>query len=228
MNNNAHTNTVNQANSQAVQNEVHWQRIISLLPKIEAAARRRYPHSVPEFMDAGIDALLALPLPEIDPDSPQAHTDSYLVQRAVFAGQRLLWPEFARGVWEFTDLAGPDGEWEWWLQAALSQGTTGDEAWPVPNTDPADNLTDDSGELAEAMERLVQQLPPQERQLFYLIQEAVTAGDEALFFQSGQVKQIGLAQQSGISRSRLNRTFNSLRQAFAPLAQGTAAAYAHS
>jgi hypothetical protein len=186
---------------------IHWQRIEQLLPKIEAAAYRRYPHSVSEFIAEGIDALLALPLAEIDPDSPQSHTDSYLVQRAVFAGQRKLWQQYS-SEWQFADLVDAEVDEEWQLQ--------------FPDT--SHDQDEAESDLAETIEEVAQQFTAQELELFQILRQAIASDDADLFFQNGKLRQAVLVGRGGFSRSGLSRAVNGLRDKLGPLAVGRALA----
>lgn len=180
----------------------NWNKIIELLPQIEAAAYRRYPSAVGDFLEAGVDALL-----KMDPDKmngPDAHTDSYLIQNAVFAATRKLWPDFARGVWEFTDLVNPSDDQSFLdYQASLVDESYQDEI--------------DQEEMSDAISEIVKFLPAQELAVFHALQEAVANGEKELFFKSGRIRQSELAKRCGIPRSSVNRAMNYLSEVLAPV-----------
>lgn len=183
---------------------IHWQRITDLLPKLEAAAYRRYPQDAKEFIDLGIDALLELPVAAIDPDSPDSHTDSYLVQHAVYAGQRVLWAQYNRANggegavdYTFSDLSDNDGTISPSAAALLSDEAAFDFE--------EDETVADDLELTE-----------QEARLLTIIQEAIAEGQDDLFYSNGKLQQhvlvkIGLFS----SKSAVNRAMEGLRQKLA-------------
>lgn len=209
--------------------DTHWQRITALRPRIEAAAYRRYPHSVPEFMDAATDSLLALPLCEIDPASASSHTDSYLVSRAVFAGRRTLWHQLwrspARNEYAFADLTQPTAEMDDWLEICQMQSPWFDEShlpddddpltsleyWPMPHPPPSP--------LAQALAEIKSRLAPEEQLAFHILEDALFSGSgvAGLFHSNGRINQAAAASRYGVAKSTFNRWFVALRDQLEPL-----------